>query len=96
MDQNAFEITRQLLQEAGFVIDETDFDCEDFGSWFVCVRSNPRFRIVWDGRDGLLLVQRETSKNRSGLRVWEDTWAGRCTGNQSPKIAVDKVKKLSG
>ncbi len=96
MDQVVFEMTQQLLQQAGFVIDEARFDREDFGSWFVCVHSNPRLRVVWDGKDGWLCVQRETSQIFSGLRVWDDLWVGRERCEQTPEIAVNKVIELSG
>ena len=92
MDHVAFETTKQLLNQSGFIIDEARFDHESFGSWFIYVGSNPRLRIVWDGKDGWLIIQRETSKIFNGLRIWEDLWVGRELCEQNPEIAADKVK----
>jgi hypothetical protein len=81
-----FRETRSLLETSGFeIVDERD-DPASFGSWFLVVSSEPRVRIVWDGKDGWLIIPRQ-----DGGDSWSDWWIGRDESEQSPEVAVSKV-----
>jgi hypothetical protein len=71
-----YERTRALLAERGFVEEETRYDEEAFGSWLISVDDKPRLRILWDGRDGWLIIQGELLRVRPD-DPWTDLWIGK-------------------
>jgi hypothetical protein len=94
MDRSDFDLTQRLLMDRGLVIEEATYKCEVFGSWWVTVRSNPPFRILWDGRDGWLYVQRrsEHQDNPWGLTDWDDMWIEREQDGQTPQAAIERLE----
>jgi hypothetical protein len=95
MNRGAFDSAQELLAAAGLAIDETRYDAPAFGSWVVSISTAPRLRIVWDGKDGWLLVQRETSRTFSGFSEWDDLWLERRPGVQSIAEAVGHVRAIA-
>jgi hypothetical protein len=59
-NRNDFIRLQQRLQDAGLAIDEAEYWQTLFGSWHVTVKTNPRRRVMWDGKEGWLLLQEET------------------------------------
>lgn len=76
-----FERTRALLKERGFTEDELDpYTGQSFGSWYVTVVHQPRLRIIWDGKDGWMIIQRETNRpyHWDPLRKeWDVLWVAK-------------------
>ena len=86
--QSHFEEVRRLLHEQGFAIEIARYYPTDFGSWVVSVVRAPALRIVWDGKDRWLTVQRQTSGVSNDSPIWEDTWIAKEPSLQTPAKAV--------
>ena len=95
MTKEDFELTRELLRGHGFTVEGAACDPAHFGSWWVSVAHKPPLRIVWDGKDGWVVVQRETGERFQGRPVWEDVWIGRDRETQTVALVVSKVQELS-
>ncbi len=74
MSKDDFTAATALLAGQGLVVADARYDYQVFGSWFIELATSPALRLVWDGRDGSLVVQRKTDKIFSGLPVWHDVW----------------------
>lgn len=72
MNKRAFEVTFQLLTEAGFKATLHEYDRMAFGSWWVELSSRPPLRVVWDGKDGWLIIQEKTDEVFNNEPVWKD------------------------
>lgn len=96
MTRQAFEHMKELLLSAGFDVDEASYHHDAFGSWLVGVRTVPRHRVVWDGKDRWLVVQKETSGTFQGLPVWDDVWIERDAKDESSEQAVSKLSQFVG
>lgn len=90
MTEPDFRTTAELLKGEGFSTTER-YDAEAFGSWLVEVKVDPRLRVVWDGKDGWLIVQRKTTELFDGQPVWDDLWVARDPDEQSPEAALKVV-----
>jgi hypothetical protein len=72
-DSPDFEVTRNLMVSLGFIELNSRFSPEAFGSWFITAEANgKRFRIIWDGRDDALVIQRQSLSGRHD--DWVDRW----------------------
>lgn len=97
MDQNAFEQTLRLIDTAGLAVAESNYSEQSFGSWYISIHSSPGLRIVWDGRDGWLYVQQKSDQLHplnSSISIWRDLWFTKESGNQTPKVVVEKLREL--
>ncbi|MGA9753049.1 MAG: hypothetical protein WBS54_14800 [Acidobacteriota bacterium] len=94
MDRAAFDATCQLLTGAGVEIEEARYDEQVFGSWFVSVRIKPGLRMVWEGRDHWLFVQRRGSRLFRGEPVWEDLWVATMAAEQTLADAVARLTEF--
>src|SRR6266511_2864645 len=57
-----FQKTRALLVDRGFAEDDVQaYTGEAFGSWLVTLRTSPRLRIIWDGKDEWAIIAAELS-----------------------------------
>ena len=75
MDQSWFKRMSSRLQAQGLTISESRYDRKAFGNWFIVVETHPRLRVVWDGRDAWIYVERETDDRTPwGASVWENVW----------------------
>jgi hypothetical protein len=93
MDKADFEDTQAELVRAGFAIDDASYSDESFGSWLVVVETVPRIRVVWDGKDGWLLVEIETTNVFAGITVWETRTTCREVADQTTSRAVSAVRE---
>jgi hypothetical protein len=91
MDEGDFRAIQVLLRENGLALGLARYHPEAFGSWYVEVVAAPPLRIVWDGRDGWLLVQVKTSEVFNGSDVWRDIWIEKECSQQTPERAVATV-----
>lgn len=96
MTKEAFELTRELLRDRGFTVAGAAYDEAHFGSWWISVAQEPPLRIVWDGKDGWVILQRETGERFQGRPVWEDVWIGRDRETQTAELVGSKVQEFSG
>lgn len=79
----------ELFRRAGFAVQESRFDEKCFGSWFIEVTREglPRQRVVWDGKDGWLIVEAFASGGS-----WMDKWTGRKRNEQTPEAALCQLQ----
>jgi hypothetical protein len=68
-----FEASCELLRELDITIEEARSTPESFGSWFIRATAKGKLiRIVWDGRDGALIIQEPSP--RGAPSDWGDRW----------------------
>jgi len=60
--RSAFDQMSRLLIEQGVTITRSDYNSQAFGSWLIEVAASPPMRIVWDGKESCLSVQRQTNE----------------------------------
>jgi hypothetical protein len=96
-----YERTRALLAERGFTEDEVmPYTGDDFGSWAIALSHAPRLRIVWDGKDGWVIIQWEgvgvpRPPGYSPWEVpWEDLWIGKQPEDVTPDAVVKALEQL--
>lgn len=70
------------------VLDAT-YAPESFGSWVVTAATSPIRRLVWDGKESWLIVQKTIALNEADAVVWEDSWIRRSAGPESLCEAVE-------
>lgn len=95
MTRVTFERACNLLEEKGFTVIEAYYTFAAFGSWYVTVRTAPRRRIVWDGKDGRLLVQCKTKKTFGGQPIWDDLWEGSEGDSNVLDVAVRRLVQMT-
>jgi hypothetical protein len=83
MDARDYGSVRRELLQAGFGERTARYDESAFGSWFVEVETDPSLRVVWDGRDRLLVVQRGRADGG-----WDDVWVGRTDAEHSADAVI--------
>ncbi len=91
MNKRAFKQTAKLLAAAGVEPASSSYDWNAFGSWFIDVQTSPPHRVVWDGKDGWLIVQRQTTEVFNGQPVWEDIWVEQDQAKQTPDNVVEAL-----
>jgi hypothetical protein len=96
MNVDAFESAEHLLTRAGFAVTEAHYHAQDFGSWDVVAEATLRVRIVWDGRDGWLIVQRQSDESPNSPPEWTDVWIERDRARQTLANAILKLRELCG
>lgn len=94
MTEEDFEQTCQLLRRKGFELGKSSYHRESFGSWYISVIQQPTMRIVWDGKDGWVIIQHETGEQLQGLMVWKDMWVGRKRHEQTVDFIVSMIQGL--
>jgi len=61
------------MRELGFEIQESRLMPEVFGSWWIrAIAEGKSLRVVWDGRDATLVIQRPSLSGN--LSQWGDRW----------------------
>jgi hypothetical protein len=93
MNKNDFENTQAALVQAGFTVEDASFSTENFGTWIIVVSTAPRTRVVWDGKDGWLVVETETTRMFAGARVWDEAAIFRDAKDHTGARAVDAVRE---
>ncbi len=90
-----FEETCALMRDLGFTLEEVQFQRQAFGSWFVSARAKGKpIRVVWDGRDYLLFIQKPCSSAR--LDPWKDFWtAGDWCDHKLAELQVELIGVLN-
>jgi hypothetical protein len=83
-----FETAVALIRELGLGVLDAQFHPQSFGSWFVLADAEGgRLRVVWDGRDGALIIQ-EPSLN--GL---PDDWGDRWIAGDGYSCSPDELRE---
>ena len=76
---------------------EAHYDGRAFGSWQISVVAGRRpVRLIWDGRDGWLVVQTAATVHSPGRDAydWQDEWVGKAATDQTPEAALARVESL--
>jgi hypothetical protein len=94
--QAGFRSVQDLLLKHHLSISEASYQRRSFGSWFVQVTTRPPLRIVWDGKEGWLILQEETEQVFRDMRVWKTLWEARSQTQQTAKEAVDSLLSRIG
>jgi hypothetical protein len=69
MTESDFHTLHVLLGQLGLVVSSVRYDESAFGSWLVVVGTTPAQRVVWDRKDGWLVLAVGTDELLSGERV---------------------------
>jgi len=82
-----FETYRKSLSGHGFHEVDSGYNEAVFGTWFI-VFDNHRTRVIWEGKEQWLTVQRAT------FRGWADVWIGREEATQTPDAVAAQLALL--
>jgi hypothetical protein len=93
MDEKAFDSTHALIEAGGLTVNESRYDGQCFGSWYVIVGSMPRRRVVWGGRERSLRIEQETDRLLAGLIVWDELAIADDPKNQTPEWIVGRLQE---
>jgi len=84
MSEPDFDASCGLMRDLGFVLQDSKSTPEAFGSWYICAAVNGKsLRLVWDGRDGALIIQEPSLSGLDG--DWSDRWIAGQRYSQKPK-----------
>ena len=89
MTEEDFRCSEELFRRAGFRVNDCRYEEEQFGSWWIELSREglPRQRVVWDGREGWLLIEVFASSG-----TWMDKWIGREKSEQTASAALAQLK----
>jgi len=89
MTEEDFLRSQEVLRDAGYEIKTAGYDEQLFGSWAIEVTRAglPRQQVVWDGKDGWLIVQAFASNGS-----WMDKWIGRKKSEQTAEAALAQLE----
>lgn len=88
MEASDFETFRAAMRRHGFGETEARYDEAAFDSWFIVIGDPPAVRVVWDGKEGWLVVQ----QRREG--EWVDVWLARDEADRTPDAVVGQLTLL--
>ena len=89
VDARNYEAVRSKLLELGYREQAARYDQSVFGSWFVEIEQNPPLRVIWEGKDGWLILQREAAVGR-----WEDVWLAKSETERTLEALIRAVASL--
>jgi hypothetical protein len=97
MNRKAFDETLVLLTASGLKPRSHEYEEKVFGSWWIEVDGDPRLRIIWDGKNASVVVQRLATRTppRRDEDAWEDRWVGRDRAEQTPARLVGETLALA-
>lgn len=90
MNRDDFESAVSAVRERVGVL-ESDYSEQSFGSWNITVSTGPVRRLVWDGKESWLIVQKQISLVTTGPPSWEDSWVKRGASSQNLAEAVERL-----
>lgn len=88
MNENDFKTASLLLAQEIAPITQAKYEEKIFGSWYVELATQPPLRLIWDGRDGWLRIERHTDKKFNDLDVWDEIWV-----DEKPKDNQTAIQK---
>ena len=90
MQLNDFCAICERLAGEGVQVDKAQYDGLTFGSWYIEISADgrPARRLIWDGREGWLLLQSRDAKSR-----WKDEWMGRDPEQQTVEQAITRLRE---
>ncbi len=93
MSRADYDEMAALLVQAGYRVRAKCYDEHAFGSWYVVIKKGgASFRIVWDGKDQWLLVQKASRSLSPFMRRWTNQWIGRRGEDQCPSRALRELQ----
>lgn len=87
---------RRLLTDAGYAVADSSYSPESFGSWWILLRGQTSYRLVWDGKDQWLILQRQAGPSESNESVWEDLWVEKDARQATPENLLQLVQETVG
>ena len=95
MDANIFESAKLLLSEEGFQVTQARYHAREFGSWYIVANATPPVRILWDGKDGWLVVQTQSDESLKSPPEWVDAWIERDRERQTLANLIRRIHDLA-
>ena len=93
MNKPSFDIANQRIKDLEFEILESKYHREVFGSWYITIRTEPKTRLVWDGKDEELSIQKITDELFNGSPIWETTWSALKPSESDFRDGITKLQK---
>jgi hypothetical protein len=76
---------RERLEAHGFEVASWADDPESFGSWYIELFGEPMTAVVWDAKDGWLLLRRDG----------QTMWTAESAEGQTPEAVVAALREHS-
>jgi len=77
MNREAFELVKSKVIAEHITIKDAAYHQSSFGSWYITIKTDPDFRLVYDGKENWLLVEQETEEIFNGMSIWSEVWIAR-------------------
>lgn len=90
MNRGDFEAAVSAVRARVAVLDAT-YSQQSFGSWVVTAATTPVRRLLWDGKESWLVVQKSLAVGESGPVAWEHSWMKRSAGPEDLAEAVGQM-----
>jgi hypothetical protein len=91
VNKTMFDKALSLVRAANFAVIASEYSVNSFGSWYVTVDTQPKRRLVWDGKEGWYVVEEQQPNESSITKEWKDLWMERSPRAESLAIGVRKL-----
>jgi hypothetical protein len=71
--RGTFEEMSRMLSAEGFSVVRAEYQRRSFGSWIIDIAATPPVRVVWDGKESCLCVEKGTEQTHPdfGWKIYE-------------------------
>ena len=92
MNKETFDHVFKVVTNANYPVEINEYDEKAFGSWYITLKTAPKRRLVWDGKEQWLLVEEQTSETFNGMNKWKVIWVDRHPGKDSVQIGIKLLR----
>lgn len=90
-----YEATVNELGKCNLKILDTSYMDQAFGSWHITIDNYPNIRLVWDGKDKTIRIDKMTNKLSRVNNLWKTMWSKVSPVENDLKEGVLKMKEIS-
>jgi hypothetical protein len=88
MNKETFDHVFKEVTKANCPVEISEYNEKAFGSWHITLKTAPKRRLVWDGKENWLLADEQTSEMFNGMNKWKDIWIDRHPGKDSVQMGI--------
>ena len=87
---------RRLLTDAGYAVADSSYSPESSGSWWILLRGETSYRLVWVGKDQWPILQRQAAPSDLGESNWEDLGVEKDIRQATPEDLLQLIRETVG
>jgi hypothetical protein len=96
MNETDFQQMQILLKQQGRIVNGAEYSPEFFGSWWLSVATTPQLRVIWDGKEGMVVIQEKTDEMYGNSPIWKTLWTSRDPKDQVLSCVLAKFQECCG